>query len=337
MTSWEKFKYWVFNPNGLSILRGLIGISLPFLILRASPTAHIWAFGLFMVGAFTDYLDGWLARQYHLESAFGRWVDPFVDKILILAPLAAFAKLQMFSIWWVVPLFIREIIVTFCRTGWLLEGKSIGAEKLGKLKFVFQTVTVWISFAYFVLHPYVPSSVFTGVFRRLLPFLLIGSVVLTIFSGLFFMMNQRVHFISPRFAKFVLAIGVGLLPGAPGTWGSLLGLLLVFLTRWNAWLCGGTFAALFLIGAWIFPFLKDPDPDPRYVVIDEACGMFVTFMAIPFHGAAVLLGFILFRCFDVFKPFPVRLLERIPRYGGIMADDIGAGLYAWIILFLIFK
>ena len=337
MTSWEKYKYSIFNPNVLSILRGLIGISLPFLILRPSPAAHLWAFVLFMVGAFTDYLDGWLARQYNLESAFGRWVDPFVDKILILAPLAAFAKLQMFSIWWVVPLFFREIIVTFCRTGWLLEGKSIGAEKLGKLKFVFQTVTVWISFAYFVLAPYAAFNIVTDVFSYLLPYLLVVTVALTILSGFFFLMNQRAHFFSEKFAKFVLAVGVGLLPKAPGTWGSLLGLLLVFLTRWNGWLCGGTFVALLLIGAWAYPFLKDPDPDPQYVVIDEVCGMFVTFMAIPVTWMTLPLGFILFRLFDVFKPFPVRQMERIPRYWGIMADDLGAGLYAWLILFMVFK
>ncbi len=337
MTSWEKYKYSIFNPNVLSILRGLIGIALPFLILRPSPAAHLWAFALFMIGAFTDYLDGWLARQYNLESAFGRWVDPFVDKILILAPLAAFAKLQMFSIWWVVPLFIREIIVTFCRTGWLLEGESIGAEMLGKLKFVFQMITVWVSFAYFLLDPYVVCNVATDILCCVLPYLLIVTAVLTILSGIIFLMNQRAHFSSEKFAKFVLAVGVGLLPKAPGTWGSLLGLLLVFLTRWNVWLYGGTFITLFLIGAWAFPLLKDPDSDPQYVVIDEVCGMFVTFMAMPLTWVTALSGFILFRVFDVFKPFPVRLLERIPRYGGIMADDIGAGLCAWIILFTVFK
>ena len=315
----------------------LIGISLPFFILCPSQTAHIWAFILFLVGALTDYWDGWLARQYNLESAFGRWVDPFVDKILILAPLAAFAKLQMFSIWWVVPLFIREIIVTFCRTGWLLEGESIGAEKLGKLKFVFQMVMVLVSFAYFVFRPYAAWNFTTNTFRLLLPYLLIVTVALTILSGFFFLMNQRAHFFSSGFARFTLAVGVGLLPKAPGTWGSLLGLLLVFLTRWNIWLYGGTCLALFLIGAWIYPLLKDPDPDPQYVVIDEVCGIFVTFMAIPLTWTAALLGFVLFRFFDVLKPFPVRLLERIPRYGGIMADDVGAGLYAWLILFLVFK
>ena len=73
------------------------------------------------------------------------------------------------------------------------------------------------------------------------------------------------------------------------------------------------------------------------IVIDEVCGIFVTFMIIPMTWFSAVLGFVLFRVFDVFKPFPIRLLERIPRYWGIMADDLGAGLYAWIILFVVFK
>ena len=337
MTSWAKYKYTPLNPNVLSVVRGLIGLSLPFLILRTSPPAHLWAFVLFMVGAITDYFDGWIARQYQLESAFGRWVDPFNDKILILAPMAAFASLKFYSIWWVVPIFIREILVTFCRTGWLLEGKSLGAEMMGKWKFGLQTVTVWIAFAYLLLDPYPSLDGVTDALRYLLPGLLILTVALTLISGVMFLWNQRAHFGSEAFNKFVLAVGVGLFPKAPGTWGSLLGVFLVFLTRWSPGLYGAVFVFLIVWGALAYTKIKDPDPDPQYIVIDEVCGIFVTFMMIPMTWATAILGFVLFRIFDVFKPFPVRSLERIPRYWGIMADDLGAGLYAWIILFVFFK
>jgi CDP-diacylglycerol--glycerol-3-phosphate 3-phosphatidyltransferase len=337
MTSWAKYKYSFLNPNTLSMIRGLIGLSLPFLILRPSPTAHLWAFILFLVGAITDYFDGWIARQYQMESAFGRWIDPFNDKILILAPMAAFAALNFYSIWWVVPIFLREILVTFCRTGWLLEGKSLGAEMMGKLKFGFQTVTVGIAFVFLNLVPYPSCDVVTKLLFFILPFLVITTVALTLVSGAMFLWNQRTHFGSEAFNKYVLAVGVGLFPRAPGTWGSLLGVLLVFLTRWNPMLYGTVFLFLIVWGALAYERLTDPDPDPQYIVIDEVCGIFVTFMLIPMTWVTALLGFLLFRLFDVFKPFPVRSLERIPRYWGIMADDLGAGLYAWIILFVIFK
>ena len=337
MTSWDKYKYSFLNPNVLSMARGLIGLSLPFLILRPSPTAHFWAFVLFMVGAVTDYFDGWIARQYKMESAFGRWIDPFNDKILILAPMAAFAALKFYSIWWVVPIFLREILVTFCRTGWLLEGKSLGAEMMGKWKFGFQTVTVGIAFAYLLLNPYPFYDVVSGILYYLLPVLLITTVALTLVSGAVFLWNQRAHFGSEAFNKFVLAVGVGLFPKAPGTWGSMLGVLLVFLTRWNGCLYGMVFLFLIVWGALAYERITDPDPDPQYIVIDEVCGIFVTFMMIPMTWVTALLGFVLFRFFDVFKPFPVRSLERIPRYWGIMDDDLGAGVYAWIILFVFFR
>ena len=337
MTLWAKYKYLILNPNALSIARGLIGLSLPFLILRPGPTAHFWACALFMIGAITDFFDGWIARQYKLESALGRWIDPFNDKVLILAPMASFAVLHFYSIWWVVPIFFREILVTFCRTGWLLEGKSLGAEMLGKLKFVFQTVTIGIAFAFLLLNPFPALAALTGVLYYALPLLLIVTVALTLISGSLFLWNQRAHFGSEPFNRFVLAVGVGLFPKAPGTWGSMMGVLLVFLTRWNGWLYGMIFAALILWGALAFEKITDTDPDPQYIVIDEVCGIFVTFMLIPMTWMTAILGFALFRFFDVFKPFPIRSLERIPRYWGIMADDFGAGLYAWIIMFLLYR
>lgn len=337
MTSLERSKNPLVHPNVLSIVRGLIGLSLPFLILRPGVGGHWLALVLFIVGAITDYYDGWIARQYKMESAFGRWIDPFSDKILILGPMAAFAALNFYSIWWVVPIFAREILVTFCRTGWLLEGKSLGAEMMGKMKFGFQTAMVSVAYVYLILAPYPFWDVLTGILFYLLPVLLILTVVLTLLSGVMFLWNQRSHFGSEAFNKFVLAVGVGLFPRAPGTWGSLLGLLLVFLTRWSDGLYGTVFIFLIVWGAWAYKKIKDPDPDPQYIVIDEVCGIFVTFMMIPLTWVTAILGFLLFRAFDVFKPFPVRSLERIPRYWGIMADDLGAGLYSWIILFVLFR
>jgi CDP-diacylglycerol--glycerol-3-phosphate 3-phosphatidyltransferase len=333
----EKFKFAVLHPNHLSFFRGIIGVLLPFLILSRSPAAHLAAAALFILGAVTDYWDGWLARQYQLESKFGKWIDPFMDKILILAPLAAFANIGFFSLWWLVPIFFREILVTFCRTAWLLEGKSFGAEKLGKLKFVFQTGSVLLAFAVFILWDYAGTE---AVARWLAPAVVpvLGiAVLLTLLSGFFFLWNQRECFASRHFSRFTLATGVGLLPFAPGTWGSLVGLLVVLLTAWNFYLYAAVLAGLIVVGDVAFRKLEDrSDPDPQFIVIDEAVGIMVTFLLVPLTWITVPLGFLLFRLFDVKKPFPIRKLERIPGYWGIMADDIGAGIYAWFPLFLFF-
>jgi phosphatidylglycerophosphatase A len=68
--------------------------------------------------------------------------------------------------------------------------------------------------------------------------------------------------------------------------------------------------------------------DPGFVVIDEVAGQLIALTAAPLRWKSLLLGFILFRAFDILKPPPLRLLERLPEGTGIVVDDIGAGLYA---------
>ena len=72
--------------------------------------------------------------------------------------------------------------------------------------------------------------------------------------------------------------------------------------------------------------------DPSHVVIDEVAGQLVALIAAPLEWKYLLAGFILFRGFDIFKPFPLRRMERLPGGAGIVLDDIGAGLYAFVIV-----
>lgn len=72
--------------------------------------------------------------------------------------------------------------------------------------------------------------------------------------------------------------------------------------------------------------------DPGFVVIDEVAGQMISLIGIPLNWKYLLAGFILFRGFDIVKPFPLRRLERLPGGTGIMMDDVGAGLYAAFLL-----
>ena len=72
--------------------------------------------------------------------------------------------------------------------------------------------------------------------------------------------------------------------------------------------------------------------DPQFVVIDEVAGQLITLIAIPVSWKSLLLGFILFRGFDIVKPPPVRQLEHLPEGTGIVVDDVGAGLYALAVM-----
>jgi phosphatidylglycerophosphatase A len=75
--------------------------------------------------------------------------------------------------------------------------------------------------------------------------------------------------------------------------------------------------------------------DPSHVVIDEVAGQMLTLIAAPVQWKTLLAGFILFRCFDILKPPPLRALERLPEGTGIVVDDLGAGVYAWVALRLL--
>jgi len=70
-------------------------------------------------------------------------------------------------------------------------------------------------------------------------------------------------------------------------------------------------------------------------VIDEVAGQLISFIGIPISWKTLLTGFILFRVFDILKPPPVRQLERIPEGAGIVLDDLGAGLYALVVMHLV--
>ena len=132
--------------------------------------------------------------------------------------------------------------------------------------------------------------------------------------------------------------GSGYLPKAPGTWGTLVGLLLwwplagLSLTAYLA-----TVAVLFIVGvasAGAAEKILDRG-DPGVVVIDEIVGVLIALAAAPLHPVAALAGFALFRLFDIAKPFPVGWLDRHLHGGlGIMLDDVAAGLYALLVLHL---
>ena len=75
--------------------------------------------------------------------------------------------------------------------------------------------------------------------------------------------------------------------------------------------------------------------DPQFVVIDEVAGQLITLIAAPVVWKTLLAGFILFRAFDIVKPPPVRLLEKLPEGTGIVIDDVGAGLYGLLVMQLL--
>ncbi len=134
--------------------------------------------------------------------------------------------------------------------------------------------------------------------------------------------------------------GIGHLRPGPGTFGSATTVVLWWLLAhkimpsWQPWAAAllALIAVLIGIPAATRVARASGRKDPQFVVIDEVAGQLVTLIAAPVAWQSLLLGFILFRAFDIVKPPPVRQLERLPEGMGIVVDDVGAGLYALAVM-----
>jgi phosphatidylglycerophosphatase A len=130
-------------------------------------------------------------------------------------------------------------------------------------------------------------------------------------------------------------LGSGYSPVAPGTAGSLVGLALFWGVH-HLSLPGqaAATAAMFALGVAAAGHVarRMGVEDPGRVVADEVAGMWVSLLGLPLTGVTAAAAFVLFRIFDVFKPYPARDLERLPGGWGIMCDDVMAGIYANLLL-----
>jgi phosphatidylglycerophosphatase A len=140
--------------------------------------------------------------------------------------------------------------------------------------------------------------------------------------------------------------GLGRLPVAPGTWGSLpaaivFGLMGHFhvspLTMSIVMAAAALISSAICVGYAPAAMAATGKNDPGEVVVDELAGQAITFLAIgalPVKQVWLVAagGFVLFRIFDITKPWPIRKLESLPKGWGILADDLLAGVYAWIAL-----
>ncbi len=128
---------------------------------------------------------------------------------------------------------------------------------------------------------------------------------------------------------------VGYLPVAPGTAGSIVGVLVsALLSRTPIWAHAGLLPGLFLLGVVSSTLVSRwlGAKDPPVVVIDEIVGMACALFALPFEIGEILAAFLLFRALDILKPPPIGALERLPGGWGIMCDDLLAGGLTNIVL-----
>ena len=140
-------------------------------------------------------------------------------------------------------------------------------------------------------------------------------------------------------ALVATGFGFGHLPWVPGSWGSLLALV----CGWEIATAGGRIALAaaaiigFALGCWASARVAAASGlhDPRFVVIDEIAAQWLVLVAMPLDGRWYAAAFLLFRVFDIVKPWPIRLVERrVPGGLGSMLDDVMAAIYALALLLI---
>ena len=144
--------------------------------------------------------------------------------------------------------------------------------------------------------------------------------------------------------RFVILLatgfGAGFSPVVPGTVGTLFAVpIYFFISSMPSPLYELTLAALFFLSSWIAGQAERhwAKKDDRRIVIDEIMGFLVTMLWVPKSPFFVVAGFVLFRFFDILKPFPIRRLEKVRSGYGVVLDDVLAGIYSNVILHMILR
>ncbi|HET9671790.1 MAG TPA: CDP-diacylglycerol--glycerol-3-phosphate 3-phosphatidyltransferase, partial [Actinomycetota bacterium] len=167
-------------PNVLSLGRIVLIPAVVLLIAVDRPEARWLALVVFVVGALSDLVDGYLARRHAMTTSVGAWLDPLSDKLFVIVPAIALSLLEEFPWWAAAAIVLREVAVSFLR--WRLDrrGVSMPASRAGKAKTLSQVAAVGLSIA-----PLPSGS--DGVVLAVV----VVAVALTILSGLEYLLTER--------------------------------------------------------------------------------------------------------------------------------------------------
>jgi len=176
-------------PNTITALRILIALIAPFFLIEGNLWVRIIAGFFIFIAVITDWLDGWYARKYNQITRLGKILDPIADKILILISFSVFVYLDVLSIWWIIPIFIREIVVTVYRFIFLSKNIIVAATQSGKFKTVMQMLTIGIAYVLFMTHRHFKEyhSEYT---QFLLYIALSVTLIITVYSGIRFIVRN---------------------------------------------------------------------------------------------------------------------------------------------------
>lgn len=182
----EKHRSRVFTiPNLLTLFR-IVVTPLFFILFYYFPTKvfSLLASVLFALASLTDFLDGYIARRWNLETSLGKFLDPLADKLLVAVALIMLIPLGRVPSWMVAVIIGREILVTGLRVVAITEGLVIAASKLGKYKTIFQIVSVTCLLLHYEYHLFIESPYLLINFHQVGMGLLWVALAITVWSGI---------------------------------------------------------------------------------------------------------------------------------------------------------
>lgn len=172
-------------PNILTSARIFISLTAPFFMFMDNFWVRVAVGILCTIASLTDWLDGWYARKYNMVSKTGKILDPIADKFFVFATYSVLSCLGIFSIWWVIPIFIREILITTYRFIFLNQGKVVAADKSGKAKMIIQVVSIGLIFLAFMFKTY-HYGFYPEWLCAVVYFSLVSAITITLYSGFIF-------------------------------------------------------------------------------------------------------------------------------------------------------
>ena len=279
----------------------------------------------------SDYLDGYLARLWKCETNFGKNLDQWVDKVVAIAFLLFYYQLQAISLWFIILFVLREIFVVLGRSFKLIEGSS---NSYGKIKtFLFYIFIIFISYKNYnpSLHSNAyPAMVLLG--EGLILFYSYFAVISSVQKNL---QDKIVYFIGSSFYTAYI------IKKMPGTISSLASFLILYYFSYIAIEIKLVITLIFILIHFftysLFEKLYQKE-DISFYTIDEVIAVLLFWM-LSLHGLKLwVLVFILFRCFDIFKPLGIKKVETtsyLTKSMRIIADDLMAMLYTLIIIYAI--
>jgi CDP-diacylglycerol--glycerol-3-phosphate 3-phosphatidyltransferase len=177
--------------NALTLFRLVLTLVFVIALSISSPWSDLVALGAFSLAAFTDWLDGYVARRYEMCTNFGRLMDPLADKILVASALIALIPLHAFPTWVVILIIAREFLVTGLRLLASDRGIVLEADRFGKQKTAWQLITVLFFLFLLAANDLSQASWIVWMWENIGPYLVGVMLLMTLFSGAFYLWNHR--------------------------------------------------------------------------------------------------------------------------------------------------